>query len=62
VPIIGVNIAIFQDNRLLLTQREDFEVWRLLGGVIEPGETLAAAAMRDAKEEIGLDVEPAVGI
>lgn len=54
--MIGVNIAIFQDNRLLLTQRDDFEVWCLPGGVVEPGETLAQAAAREAKEETGLDV------
>ena len=40
----------------MLTQREDFEVWRLSGGVAEPGEILAQAAVREAKEETGLDV------
>jgi hypothetical protein len=29
--MIGVNIAIIQDQRVLLTQREDFEVWCLPG-------------------------------
>jgi ADP-ribose pyrophosphatase YjhB (NUDIX family) len=58
--MIGVYIAIFQDNRLLLTQREDFEVWGLPGGIVEPGETLAQAAMREAKKETGLDIEPAL--
>jgi len=60
--MIGVNIAIIQDNSLLLTQREDFEVWYLPGGVVEPGETLAQAAMRKAKEETRLDAEPALVI
>ncbi len=39
--MIGVNIAILQDNQLLLNRREDFEVWCLPGGHVEPGETLA---------------------
>lgn len=30
--------------------------WDLLGGAVEPGETIAEAAVREVKEEIGLDV------
>ena len=28
MPSIGVNVAIIQDDRILLTQRDDFEVQR----------------------------------
>lgn len=53
----GVNVAIFdREGRILLTQREDFEVWCLPGGGMDEGEIPTIAAMREAKEETGLDV------
>lgn len=53
----GVNIAIFDEQgRVLLTQREDFEVWCLPGGGMDEGETPYQAAVREAKEETGLEV------
>ncbi|HXF60662.1 MAG TPA: NUDIX domain-containing protein [Caldilineaceae bacterium] len=55
-PYLGVNVAIFQDNHILLTKREDFEVWCLPGGAVDPHESLAEAAMREALEETGLTV------
>jgi len=54
--IIGSNIAILQDHQILLTQREDFEVWCLPGGQIELGESFADCAIREAREETGLEV------
>lgn len=54
---LGVNVAVIQDGRVLLTQREDFEVWCLPGGGVEPGESLAQAAIREVREETGLEVE-----
>ena len=57
MPILGVNIAIIQDGKVLLTKRRDFEVWCLPGGEVDNGETLAEAAKREAREEVGLDVQ-----
>ena len=55
--MLGVNVVIFDDqNRVLLIQREDFEVWCTPGGLIEKGETPAVAGIRETKEETGLDV------
>lgn len=55
--MLGVNVVVMDDQRrVLLTQREDFEVWCTPGGVIEKGETPAAAGIRETKEETGLDV------
>ena len=54
---IGATIAIIEDGKVLLTKREDFEVWCLPGGQVDPGESMADAAVREAREETGLDVE-----
>ena len=57
MPIIGVNVAIIQDGKVLLTKRRDFEVWCLPGGEVDNGETLVEAAKREAREEVGLEVQ-----
>jgi mutator protein MutT len=47
------------DGRLLLVRRANEPsrgLWSLPGGRIEPGETAAAAAVREVREETGLDV------
>lgn len=53
---VGVNIAILLDNQILLTKREDFEVWCMPGGTVELYESVAQAAGREALEETGLTV------
>ena len=56
--ILAVNVAVIDaHNRVLLTRREDFEVWCLPGGAVEEGESLAAAAVREVSEETGLTVQ-----
>jgi 8-oxo-dGTP pyrophosphatase MutT (NUDIX family) len=57
MTVLGAAVAIFQGDRLLLTQRNDFAVWCLPGGGIDPGESFPAAAIREAREETGLLVE-----
>ncbi len=54
---LGVNIAIIDTGRVLLTRREDFRVWCLPGGGVDEGESIAQAAIREAREETGWDVE-----
>jgi ADP-ribose pyrophosphatase YjhB (NUDIX family) len=39
-------------------RRGDGRGWSLPGGVMEPGERLAACAIREVQEETGLEVEP----
>ena len=57
MPGIAANVAVIQDGKILLTKREDFEVWCLPSGGVEEGESLAEAAIRETKEETGVDVE-----
>jgi ADP-ribose pyrophosphatase YjhB (NUDIX family) len=53
---VGVNVFVFEDEKILLTKRDDFEVWCLPGGHIDPGESVAQAAVREVFEETGLEV------
>lgn len=54
---LAVNVAVIHEGKILLTQREDFETWILPSGGVEDDETLVHAAIRETKEETGLDVE-----
>ncbi|MCU0541875.1 MAG: NUDIX domain-containing protein [Oscillatoriaceae cyanobacterium Prado104] len=51
--------AIVLDNRgwILLEKRSDCGWWGLPGGRIEPGESVKEAAVREVKEETGLNIE-----
>ncbi len=44
-------------GRVLLQQRSDSGNWALPGGAMDIGETLAQCAVREVKEETGLDIE-----
>ncbi|MBD5401912.1 NUDIX domain-containing protein [bacterium] len=49
---------IFDDaGRLLLQRRSDCNEWGFLGGMVELGESVEEAAVREIKEESGLDIE-----
>jgi 8-oxo-dGTP diphosphatase len=52
--------AIIQDDegRVLLIRRGDGRGWSLPGGMMEPGERIAEAVVREVWEETGLEVEP----
>jgi len=57
MPGLGVNTAIVRDHRILLTLRPDWEVWCLPGGSVEADESLAQAAIRETREELGFEVK-----
>ena len=56
----GVRVVVkFDDGRILMVRQQhpEREIWLLPGGGIEDGETSDEAAVREVKEETGLDVE-----
>ena len=55
----SVSVHLFDaDGRLLLVRQRDGDVWSTPGGLIEPDEHPADAAVREAWEETGLLVRP----
>jgi 8-oxo-dGTP pyrophosphatase MutT (NUDIX family) len=53
----GVFAAVFDDaGRVLLGRRADNGKWAPISGIPEPGESPAAAAEREAREEAGVEV------
>ncbi|WP_055110141.1 NUDIX hydrolase [Paenibacillus ihumii] len=44
-------------TKILMVKNSGRNAWTLPGGAVEPNETLEMAAIREAKEETGLDVE-----
>ena len=45
-------------SNVLLTRRRDTGLWCLPGGIMESGESVAEAVVREVREETGLDVVP----
>jgi 8-oxo-dGTP diphosphatase len=59
-PLVGVGAVIVRDHQVLLVRRGQAPLlgeWSLPGGVLECGETLREATVREAREETGLIVE-----
>jgi 8-oxo-dGTP pyrophosphatase MutT (NUDIX family) len=58
-PLTGVSAAVFNsEGKILLTQRKDNGLWCMPGGLAEVGESPASVAVRETREETGLEVEP----
>jgi 8-oxo-dGTP diphosphatase len=60
-PIVGVGGIVFKDDSVLLIKRGGEPAagqWSIPGGVVDVGETLADAAVREVWEETHLRVEP----
>ena len=54
---LSVSALVWRDGRLLLVKRSDNGHWGLPGGFVEPGESVAEAAVREVAEETGYRVE-----
>lgn len=60
-PLVGVGAVIVDNGRVLLVRRGTEPakgVWSIPGGLIETGEMLHEAVVREVREETGLTVEP----
>jgi 8-oxo-dGTP diphosphatase len=61
-PLVGVGAIIIENARVLLVKRAHPPLeaqWSIPGGVLEVGELVREAAIREAREETGLIVAPA---
>jgi len=60
-PLVGVGAIIIEEDRVVLVRRAHPPIqghWSIPGGVLEVGEMIREAAVREAREETGLTVEP----
>ena len=61
LPLVGVGAIIIEGDRVLLVKRAHPPIqgqWSIPGGVLEVGEMVREAAVREAREETGLTVKP----
>jgi 8-oxo-dGTP diphosphatase len=59
-PLVGVGAIIIEGDKVVLVKRGHPPLageWSIPGGVLEVGETLREAAVREAMEETGITVE-----
>jgi ADP-ribose pyrophosphatase YjhB (NUDIX family) len=60
-PFLAVSAAIIRDGRILIVRRARppaHGVYTLPGGIVELGETLEQAVVREVREETALEIEP----
>ena len=59
-PLVGAGALILQDGKLLLVRRgahPGFGKWSIPGGLVELGENVQDAMVREVREEVGFDVK-----
>src|ERR1700691_4757757 len=59
-PLVGVGAIVIENSRVVLVKRAHPPLqaqWSIPGGVLEVGELVREAAIREAREETGLTVE-----
>jgi 8-oxo-dGTP diphosphatase len=59
-PIVGIGAVIIEDGKIVLIKRGNEPSkgkWTIPGGLVELGESLEAAVIRETKEEVCLDVD-----
>ncbi|MGL4336436.1 MAG: NUDIX hydrolase [Turicibacter sp.] len=50
-------VIINEEKKVLLVKRRDYPIWDLPGGRVDPGESVVDCAIREAKEETGVDIK-----
>ena len=63
-PVPAVGAIVFRNSEVLLVRRgapPNRGLWSVPGGAVEIGETVEQAAVRETREETGVDVRPMVG-
>jgi 8-oxo-dGTP diphosphatase len=59
-PVVGIGVVIVCEGKIVLAKRGNEPSrgkWTIPGGLVELGESIEAAVIREAKEETCLDVE-----
>jgi ADP-ribose pyrophosphatase YjhB (NUDIX family) len=59
-PFLAASVAVFRDGKVLLAARGKPPMERLFslpGGLVDPGESLGEAALRELREEVGVEAE-----
>jgi 8-oxo-dGTP diphosphatase len=57
-PIVAASAAVFRGGRVLIARRVNPpQLWSLPGGKVEPGENPEQAAVREVREETGVEIE-----
>ncbi len=59
-PLLGVGVVVRKGEAILLVQRAKEPkkgLWALPGGMVDLGEPIRAAAIREVKEECSIDIE-----
>ena len=56
-PLVGASCIVQREGEILLIQRTDNQLWAIPGGLVEVGEVLAEAALRELEEEAGVTGE-----
>jgi len=59
-PMVGVGAIILRDDKVLLVQRgkePSYGKWSIPGGLVELGESLEHAVVREVREEVDLDIK-----